>query len=787
MSQVSCKFGEFELDSARYELRRNGQRLKVERIPMELLILLVEKDGNVVTRQEIVERLWGKNVFVDTEHGINTAIRKVRSALRDNPDHPRFIQTVSGKGYRFVAEKNGEVAAVTPADIGTSEESLFRTPLDAPIEGFEPIPTQPTTQTFGIDSQAALRHARWLVAAGTVVAILIGSGYLYIHRTPRLTEKDTIIIADFKNATGDPVFDDTLRQGLSVQLGQSPFFNVLSGDRIAEQIRLMAKPPETRLTPDIAREVCERLNARAKIDGSIVTLDNQYVIGLNAVNCHTGEILAQEQVTADGKAKVLAALGEAASMLRSKLGESRASLKAYDVPLVQATTSSLEALQAFNRCEQEFFKADYLDAVSSCKRATDIDSNFANAHGLLGILYTILRENDLAAEAVRKAYDLRDRASEREKLLILWEYYFFGTADLERTLQVSQQHVQAYPQDERAFIGLGTCYRMLGRYDEAIAAHRQVLQLDPAVTIAYAYLGLSYISQNRLDEARSIVESARARSLDSPDFPFILYEIDFLQKDLTGTALQASRLDPGTRLVLEANMAAYTGQLSHSRSVTRSAIAAATQTNARQTVAGLAANLALQEALYGNPAEARAIALEALKLKKEFTDWRTEGTAAFTLALAGDTGQTERLAIDLNRRIPEGTFIQFVYLPAIRAAVALNQGRPVEAINSLRVAAPYELTPGAIFSVYLRGNAYLAANRGVEAAAEFQKIIVHPGIVLTQPIGPLAHLGLGRAYLLQGNTAQARTSYEEFLTLWKDANSDIPILKEARAEYAKLQ
>jgi eukaryotic-like serine/threonine-protein kinase len=763
----TVRFGTFSVDLNAGELRKGATKIKLYGQPFSVLATLLGRPGQVVTREELQQKLWASDTFVDFEHGLNKAINKLREALGDDADNPRFVETLPRRGYRFIA------------------------PVEAvPVKEMQPAPAPPELvrkETHRLDSWRLRLVVAGAAIAGLAVAV---GGYLYLHRTPKLTEKDSIIIADFTNMTGDPVFDGTLRQGLSVQLEQSPFFNILSGDKIAEQLRLMEKPPDTRLAADVAREVCERLNAKAAIEGSIAALDSQYVIGLNAVNCHTGETLAEEQATADGKTKVLATIGNAASNLRSKLGESRASLKAYDVPLVQSTTSSLNALQAFARCEEGFFRSNYLVAVSLCQQAISIDPKFANAYGLLGILYDNLQQKDLEAEAVKKAYDLRDRTSEREKLLILWVYYFYSAGDLERTLEVSRQDVQTYPRDPRAFIGLGTIYRVLGRYDEALAAHEEVLRLDPTVTIAYRLLAMSYIAQNRPDEARSILERARARGLDPPNFSFELYDIALLQKDAAGMAEQASRLgrlDPGTRSYLEASAAGNAGQLSRSRSVIRSAIAAATKANVKWAAAGLAANSSVQEALFGNVAEARSAASEALKLKKESTDWDTEGTAAFSLALAGDTARAERLAADLNRRLPEGTFVQFVYLPAIQAAVALDEGRPQEAIEILRVASPYELTPDGIFSAYLRGEAYLSGHQGAEAAAEFQKIIDHPGLVVSQPIGPLAHLGLARAYALEGDTAKAGAAYKDFLTLWKDADAHVPIFKQAKAEYAKLK
>lgn len=758
------RFGTFDVDLRAGELRKGGVKIKLYGQPFNILAALLERPGELVTREELQQKLWASDTFVDFEQGLNKAVNRVREALGDDADKPRFIETLPRRGYRFIAP----VEAVT-------------------VKEMHPAPARAEVVRKETGWPAAWRLR--LVVVGAAIAVLAAAvgGYLYLRRAPKLTEKDSIIIADFTNTTGDPAFDGTLRQGLTVQLEQSPFFNILSGDKIADEIRLMEKPPDTRLTPDVARDVCARLNAKAEIEGSIAALGSQYVIGLNAVNCHTGETLAEEQVIADSKTKVLAALGNAASKLRSKLGESRASLEAYDVPLVQATTSSLEALQAFNRCEQEFWRSDYQLAVSFCQHAVSVDPNFANPYGLLGILYANLNESDLEAAAIKKSYDLSDRASERERLVILATYHLFGTQDLEKMVQVSQQYAQTYRRDQRAFIGLGTGERLLGRYNEALAAHEEILRLDPTITIAYRYLAMSYLAMNRLDDARSIMERARTHHLDSPDFGLLLYQIDFLQKNAAGMAEQTSHLDPGTRFYVEAGAAACKGQLSQSRAVIRNAIAAAAKAHVEWAGAGLAASSSVQEALFGNVAEARSAASEALTLKRKSTDWNTEGTAAFSLALAGDTTQAERLATDLNRRLPDGTFMQFVYLPAIQAAVVLHEGKPKEAIEILRVASRYELTPDGIFSAYLRGEAYLSAHQGPEAAAEFRKVIDHPGLVVMQPIGPLAHLGLGRAYAMQGDAVEARAAYKDFLELWKDADPDIPIFKQAKAEYAKLK
>jgi eukaryotic-like serine/threonine-protein kinase len=494
-----------------------------------VLAALLERPGELVTREELQRKLWPADTFVDFEHGLNKAVNKVRDALGDDADRPRFVETLPRRGYRFIA----------------------------PVEIVAPAP--PAALPAASGSSTHVRRPSWLIASLTVLTGLAAGIYVYLHRAPKLAEKDAILVADFANTTGDPAFDGALRQGLSIQLEQSPFFNVLSGDRIADEMRLMEKPSDTPLTHDVARDLCERLNAKAQVEGSVALLDGQYVLALNAVNCHTGETFAREQATASTKVKVLEALGSAASELRSKLGESRSSLQSYDVPLVQATTSSLDALRVFDRCEHQFWSANYAAGVSSCQQAAAADPQFADAYGLLAILYANLGLNDLVAESVTKAYQLSGRTSERERFAILATYHLFGTENIAKMLQASKEYVQIYPRDERAFIGLGTAYRILGQYDSAERAHLEVIRLDPAAAIAYEYVAMSYIAQNRLDQAESIVASARARSLDNPAFDFLLCEIDFLRQDSAHLAQHSSGLDPGTRYFLAATAAAMPG------------------------------------------------------------------------------------------------------------------------------------------------------------------------------------------------------------------------------------
>jgi len=623
------------------------------------------------------------------------------------------------------------------------------------------------------------------------VALVVGS-YFYFRRTPKLTEKDSIVLADFANATGDPVFDGTLRQGLSVQLEQTPFLQIVSDDRVGQTLRLMEKPPDTRLTRDVAREVCQRTNATTEIEGSIAALGNQYVLGLQAVNCRTGETLAGEQVTADGKERVLAALTTAASALRSKLGESRASLERFDAPLDQVTTPSLEALQAWSLANQAIWKEDFPSAISFFQRAVNLDPNFAVAYSTMGITYAIIGDSGRATENIAKGYDLRDRASEREKFAISSNYHLIVTGDLEKAAQICEQWTKIFPRDPPAFIGLEASYSGAGRLDEALAAARETLRLDPT-PLAYIAVAAEYMSLGRLDEARATIRQGEANHIDPSVFRIVLWWLASLQNDSAGMAEHAAGPWIGPPAFAEAwqsYAAAYRGRLSRARDLAQRAIASTKQQRANEVTTIYQVHAALWEALFGNFPEARRAVKDAGNF---LADRDLEGEAAIVLALSGDTTQAQSLADDLNKRFPEATCVRFGSLPAIRGILAIRRGNAREAVEDLRAISSHEMiSPGNwatqagpyMLPVYISGKAYLAAHRGAEAAAEFQMIIDH--FVGNTPIGALAHLGLGRAYALQGDAVKARTAYQDFLALWKDADPGIPILKQAKAEYAKL-
>jgi tetratricopeptide (TPR) repeat protein len=635
---------------------------------------------------------------------------------------------------------------------------------------------------------------RWMAATGAIILVTglaIGGWLLYAGKTHALTDKDTIVLADFTNTTGDPVFDGTLRQGLSVQLEQSPFLSLISEERVQQTLRLMGQPPDARLTPDIARQVCQRTGSAALLDGSIANLGSQYVLGLKAVNCHSGDYLAEEQVTADGKEQVLKALVKGTTRLRTKLGESLNTVEKFNTPIEQVTTPSLEALHAYSLGRTMIYKQDAAAAVPFFQRAITLDPNFAMAYASLGVVYYTYSAKD-SRDYFRKSFELRERVSERERFYIEAQYYGYVVGDLEKVRQVYELWAQTYPRDDIPPYNLSGIYLHLGQYDKALTRAVESLRLQPGDCGSYDFLVSSYLKLNRLDEARAAGEEAQVKKLDCPFLRLALYHLAFLQNDAAGMAQQvdgtAGKLDAeGLLLQAEADTAAYYGRLRQARDFSRRGIAAVERAEMKELIAWLKANSATREALFGNAAEARQGASMALVLS---TGRDVQYGAALALVLGGAAARAQVLTDDLGKRFPEDTIVQFNFLPTLQAKLALTRNDASKAIKILQAAGPYELgdaEAGTLNPVFVRGEAYLAAHRGSEAAVEFQKVLDHRGIVLNGPIGALAHLQIGRAYAMQGDTTKAKAAYQDFLTLWKDADPDIPILIAAKSEYAKLK
>jgi len=759
-SRSILRFGVFEVDVRAGELRKQGVRIKLQEQPFHVLTVLLQRPDEVVTREELRNQNWPADTFVDFDNSLNTAINKLREALGDSADSPRFIETLPRRGYRFIAPVIGNGTT-----IGTS---------------------------VGVSARP-----RWSkIVAGATIAVLaagIAGGLLWRARQARhLTEKDTIVLGDFANSTGDAVFDGTLREGLSVQLQQSPFLSLVSGEGIHQTLRMMERPPNTRLTPEITREVCLRTNSRAAFDGSIALIGTRYDLILKVVNCANGDLLASTEAQANDKSHVLDALNTTASEMRTKLGESLSTVQKYNTPLEQATTPSLEALQAYSLGWKALNEdGDSAAALSFWQRAVQLDPSFAMAYDATGTESEVIG-TALAVENIRKAFELRTRVSEREKLIIEGDYHNFVTGDLLKEQQSYILGEQIYPRDVNFRTNLGGLYSALGRYEAGLREHQEAVRLAPSST-TYRYLIYTYLSLNRDEDAAALAREAHGKGLDSI-LGTTLYSLAFYRNDTAEISRQVAawtgKPGQGFLLALEADTAAYFGHLGRARELSRQASNSAKRARENETSAIYEAVAALREGLFGNANQAG----QRTVLAKE----RSGGPDkyyAVVLALAYSGDGSQGLADNFSENFPENTVVQFNYLPTLRAKLALNHANPQQALDTLEVAAPYELGLPTLwfynwpnlYPVYVRGEAYLAAHQGKEAAAEFQKILNHRGIVLNEPIGALAHLQLGRAYAMEGDTTKARAAYQDFLTLWKDADPDIPILKDAKAEYAKLQ
>ncbi len=700
-------------------------------------------------------------------------------ASQANHGLPPKLDEIVGKAL----EKDRKLRYQSTADIRTDLQRLKRDTESARLPAA-------SGRVAGVGEQRGIPWKVVVPAAIAVVALAVGS-YLYFHRTQKLTDKDTIVLADFTNTTGDPVFDGTLRQGLSVQLEQSPFLSIIPDQQIQQTLKMMDQKPDVKLTPEIARELCQRTGSAAVLQGSIASLGSQYVLGIQATNCHTGDALAEEQATADNKEQALKALGGAVTKLRAKLGESLTSLQKFDTPIEQATTPSLEALQAYSAGRKTMVgKGDSAAAAPFFRRATQLDPKFAMAYAALGNAYSNLAEMGLAADNIRKSYELRGSVSDREKFYIESHYFHFVTGDLEKARRVYEIWAQTYPRDVGPLTNLAVIDSFLGNYEKSLAMATEAVRLSPEDSQNYANLVDAYIFLNRLDQARTAATEAQSKNLDSPDLRIYLYMVAFLQNDAAGMRQQVawSAGQPGVEdalLANEADTAAYTGNLDRAREFSRRASTSAQLAEEKETAAGYEVSAALREALLGNIREARKLSEAALTLSR---DRDTQYGAALALVFAGDDSRGKKLANRFADKFPEDTAVQFCYLPTVDALLALRRGDSSKAVEALSLAAPYELgVASRLYPAYVRGLVYLAAHQGSNAASEFQKILDHHGVIINEPIGALAHLEIGRAYAMQGDTAKAKMAYQDFLTLWKDADPDIPVLIAAKSEYTKLK
>jgi Tfp pilus assembly protein PilF len=635
--------------------------------------------------------------------------------------------------------------------------------------------------------------------------LLIGGIYYRAHRNARLGGKDTIVLADFSNSTNDPVFDDTLKTGLSVALNQSPFLNVLSENTVVETLQQMTRAPGTRLTPELAREVCLRAGSKAYIAGSIAKLGEEYVVGLKAINCRDGDTLAQEQVTSPSKERVLNVLGGAVSKLRAELGESLATVQKFDIPLEHATTSSLEALKAYSLGQRADREQGPAAALPYHQRAIQLDPNFAMGFMAVGSEYYSLSQTGRASEYLARAFELRDHASEREKLAITATYYL-NTGELGKAGQAYQEEIESYPRSQGAHLNLGVVYAEQGQYEKSVEMSQDELQLNPDNVAPYDNLADSFIALQRFDDARKMIREARAKKLEDYITRMAGYILAFYSSDSAGMAEQLQwfngKPEENYGLALAADTEAYHGRLGSARELVKRAVESAVRADSKENAGVWLENMALYEASIGNREEARQKAAEGLRLAPGSQGVNSEAALAF--ATAAENAQAEALAKEMNSQHPLDTQVQSLWLPAVRAELDLRSDKPQAAVEALQAASGIDLgqftfvnNMSCLYDIYIRGEAYLDAGQASASANEFQKLVDHNGIVWNCWTGALAHLGVARANALQARTShgadadaarvRALAAYKDFLTLWKDADPDVPILKEAKAEYAKLQ
>ena len=740
----------------------------------------------------------------ELERIINRALEKDRDLRYQHASEMRAelqrLKRDTDSGKRIVAEEpaesrgsgSGQGALAGSSGQTSGAQSSGRTAAAVSSQASAQVSAERASRLHeDIASRSPRARLTWILvgAALLIAALAIGGLYWRSRSMQRLTEKDSILLQDFVNTTGDPVFDGTLKQALAVQLEQSPYLNIVPDRTIRKALQFMGRSADERVTGSVAREICERENVKAMLGGSIAALGSQYVVALDAVNCRTGDSLAREQVTATSKEAVLAAVGKAAASLRGKLGESLASIQKFDTPVTDATTSSLEALKAYAAADEMRNGGGEAESMPLFQRAIELDPNFAMAYARLAAVYSNLGEEDRSVEVAKKAFDLRERVSEREGFYIAGHYYS-ATGDLEKERETLELAAKAYPNDSTAFGNLAVLAdAYYGQFDKALQMANECKRLEPVAPFGYVHAAISYMAMNRLEEARAVLQQSVDMKADNYFVHALLFDAAFLNNDADGMQREMKWSEGKSSEYYMLNWAAYAaaahGQMKKAADLMQRSTQVSERAGFKVTTADTQARSALTQAEVGNAAKARELAASSSALARAR---RNLGPAAIALAMTGDTSTPQAITDELDHRFPADTLLHQVSIPSVRALIDLQRKAPEEAIQQLQATTPYELgVVQGLLPIYIRGQAYLQAKRGADAAAEFQKIIDHRGIDSSFPVHSLAKLGLGRAYAMTGDSAKARAAYQDFLALWKDADPDVPILQQAKAEYEKLR
>ena len=766
------EFGPFRVDAEKELLLRSGEPVALTPKAFQILLTLVRGGGELVTKDEIMKAVW-PDTFVE-ETNLTRNIFSLRKALGESPGN-QYIITVSGKGYRLTQ-------SVQP--ISQDEINIMAA-------------TRSTVELH-IEEGKSRRWISTLILGIGVLAVALVVFYVALRRTPHLSGKDAVVIAEFANSTGDPIFDETLRQGLAVQLEQSPFLQIVSDGRVQHTLQLMSRVSNERFTAATAREVCERIGATALLEGSIANLGQQYVLGLKATRCDTGDLLDVEQATATSKEHVLDALSQMAGRFRHRVGESLTTMQMHDKPLEEATTSSLDALKAYSLGNQAALSESLVAGVPFLKRAIELDPTFALAHANLALNYADSGQSRPAFESARRAYELRDRVSDREKFFISVIFDRIVTGDLERARQTCLLWARTYPRDAVPHsLSSGGILQGVGDFEGSIKEAKTAIAMDPDLGPAYENLAYSYFALGRTGEADEIIQQASGRGLDAPEMLFLSYSIAFLKNDTDGMSrvvalAQGKPWAEDWLTQVQALTAADAGQLQLGRKFSQRATELALRAGQPDRAAGYEASFAVYEAFIGYPKQARGRAAEALRLSRGRD---VEYATGMVFGTVGDLSQAEELLKDLQFRFPEDTVVNRFYLPVLRAVIAMKNRVPQAAIDALQVALSHEMALvgdgsavlGNVHSAYVRGEAFLALDRAPEGLSEFQKLLDHPGLCFNDPLRTLAQLQIGRGYALLGDRIKARSAYEAFFMRWEHSDPDIPILNSARLEYNAIQ